>query len=602
MMGLSVPFSSKASRLGNGFHVVWIGMRLEPRLFSVAVLGGIAYGVGMAASGWVLGRLTHEVLMPAFAAGHLDGAELARWAGVLCGIAVVTAGGVLARRAVAGKVMHRLQSRYRRLLIRKYLDMPPSWHHRRPAGQLLAVATSDIEATWQVFAPLPMGVSVLAMIVTGGAALLAADLQLGAIGLALLPALVVLNWGYQRRAAPLAARVQALRGEVASVAQESFAGSHVVKSLGLEEFEAERFQRSVGTLRDASITVGRARVLFDTVIEGLAPLCVLAALAVGAVRVAGGDADVGDVVEVAYLIGMLALPVRSLGPVLGELIRAAAGWERLSAVLHDDDAMGYGDRRADGSGGVAISLRAVGYRYPDADGSAPPVLRDVNLEIPGGRTVAVVGSTGSGKSTFASLLVRLTDPTEGSVLFDGVDVRELSQRALADCALLVTQETFVLDDTVRNNVLFGADLSDGAVWEALEVVRLADFVSGLPSGLDTPVGEQGAILSGGQRQRLGLARAVIRSPRLLVLDDATSAVDPHVEGEILHRVCEAFQDTSLVLISNRMAAILVADEIVHLESGSVHDRGGHAEVLARSASYRRLVSAYARSAARDGQS
>jgi ABC-type multidrug transport system fused ATPase/permease subunit len=219
------------------------------------------------------------------------------------------------------------------------------------------------------------------------------------------------------------------------------------------------------------------------------------------------------------------------------------------------------------------------------------VLQDISLELAAGQTVAVVGFTGSGKSTLASLLVRFVDPTDGSVLFDGVDVRELSQRELSDCALLVTQETFVLDDTVRNNVLFGAELSDSAVWRALEVVRLADFVSSLPSGLDTPVGEQGATLSGGQKQRLGLARAVIRSPRLLVLDDATSAVDPHIEAEILRRISESFQDTSLVLISTRLAAILVADEIVYLESGSIHDRGHHTEVLARNASYRHLVTA-----------
>ncbi|MYU12636.1 ATP-binding cassette domain-containing protein [Streptomyces sp. SID8361] len=581
-----------AHGLRNGLKVVRTGIRHEPFLFSVAAIGGLVYGVGVAAAGWVLGQVIQQVLVPGFRTGDLDGQRLAWWLLLLAGMALATAGGVLARRAVAGKVMYRLQRRYRQALADKYLDLPMSWHRRHPGGRLLATATSDIEATWQIFAPLPMGIGVVAMVVTGGILMLVADPVLGALGLSVLPALALLNWAYQRRIAARIARMQTLRGELSSIAHESFEGSHVVRSLGVERHETERFRATAEALRDADVAVQRTRNLFDAALEALPSLGVLAVLAVGTTRVAAHAADMSDVVQVSYLISMLSSPIRSIGWVLAELARAAVGWERVRTVLTETGTMSFGgqDIRHDGPG--ELTLTGVGYGHPQPDGTFNDVLSEVTLRIPGGRTAAIVGPTGAGKSALASLLVRLDDPTRGRIQLDQVDLRELARDALRRHAVLISQETFVMDDTVRTNVTMGGDWQDEAVWRALETVRLRDTVSRLPGGLDARVGERGATLSGGQRQRLALARAVIRSPRLLVLDEATSAIDPHVEAEILGALSERFRDTTVVLVASRMATISAADEVVYLEAGRVRQRGRHAEVFAQDAGYRRLVSAY----------
>ena len=231
------------------------------------------------------------------------------------------------------------------------------------------------------------------------------------------------------------------------------------------------------------------------------------------------------------------------------------------------------------------------------------VLHGVDLAVRPGTTVAVVGPTGSGKSTLASLLVRLVDPASGEVLLDGVDARSVDRGGIARAAALVPQSTFVFDDTVRGNITLGAtdadgvELDDDAVWEALRLAQGDRFVAALPSGLDTRVGERGTSLSGGQRQRIALARAVVRSPRLLVLDDATSAVDPRVEQAILGGLRDGTDGLTVVVVAYRKATIAVADEVVFVERGRVVDRGTHTDLLERQPRYRHLVNAYEEEAA-----
>jgi ABC-type multidrug transport system fused ATPase/permease subunit len=476
---------------------------------------------------------------------------------------------------------------------RQYLRLPLSWHQQHPTGQLLSNANADVEAVWFPIAPLPMAVGVIVMLLVAGVALVLTDLVLALVGFLIFPAIFALNVVYQRRLSPLATRAQQLRAEVSGVAHESFDGALVVKTLGREAEETARFESSAHELRDAQIAVGRVRGMFDPVLEALPTLGVLAVLLVGASRIESGDIGAGDLVQVAYLFTILAFPVRAIGWVLGELPRSVVGWDRVSRVLEASGGLTYGTSELAEDGAPAtLDVRGVGFAYEDAD-----VLHDVTFTVPAGRTVALVGPTGSGKSTLTSLLVRLVDPASGDVVMDGIDLREVARGGVAGAAAVVPQQTFLFDDSVRGNVTLGLDVPESRVREALQVAQAERFVDALPQGLDTRIGERGMTLSGGQRQRLALARAVVRSPRLLVMDDATSSVDPRVEAAILaglRRDASSGGAPTVVVVAYRKATIALADEVVYVEHGQVVDRGTHAELLARCAGYRQLITAYER--------
>ena len=583
----------RAGTLVGGLRVVAMGVRQEPGIFGLAVGGAALYGVATAGGGWLLGRITDQVLTPAFAARSISTARLLETVGLLSLVALLTAIGVVVRRAAAGMAMYRLQARYRRDVTGAYLRLPLSWHHRHPTGQLLSNANADVEAMWQVMAPLPMGLGVIILVLVAVAAMLAADPVLALVGLLVIPLVVWLNAVYQRRMSPLVTRAQQLRAEVSAVAHESFDAAVVVKAMGREPAETQRFSAAADRLRDANVAVGRLRGLFDPAIEALPTIGTLAVLAAGTYRVRSGGAGTGDVVQVAYLLSLLAFPVRAIGWVLGELPRSVVGWSRVSAVLRATGELGYGTAALPAGGAAGLGLDRVSYAYTGADDERLPVLHDVTLDVAPGRTVAVVGPTGSGKSTLASLMVRLVDPADGRVLLDGVDLRELPRGGVAAAAALVPQTTFVFHDTVRGNVTLGDDdLDDEQVWRALRLVRADRFVAALPDGLDAVVGERGATLSGGQRQRVALARAVVRRPRLLVLDDATSAVDPRVEAEILAGLRQAGDDTTVVVVAYRKATIALADEIAYVEHGRLVARGRHEQLMASVEGYQRLVTAY----------
>lgn len=583
-----------------------MGIRRAPRPFIVAVAGSTLYGVMTAGQAVVLGHVVSTYVQPAFTARTVTGAQLVTIGGELGLVTVLLVIGVVGRRVAAGVVMFDLGAMYRRLVTRQYLHLPLSWHQQHPAGQLLSNANADVEATWNVFAPLPMGLGVIVMLVVAAVAMVLADPVLALIGLCVFPALVAINGVFQRRMSPRVTRAQQLRADVSTVAHESFDGALVVKALGREEQETARFAVVAGRLRDANVAVGRTRGTFDPVIEALPTLGTLAVLVAGTARVRSGAIDAAAVVQVAYLFSLLAFPVRSLGWVLGELPRAVVGWDRVNAVLRAEGSLPFGDHVWAADRNATMGMRNVEYAYADADGAPLPVLHGVDLDVPAGRTLALVGPTGSGKSTLTTLLVRLVDPASGVVEMDGVDLREGARGQVAAHAALVPQQTFLFDDTVRGNITLGdpALEHDERVWEALRLAQIDGFVAGLPQGLDTTVGERGTTLSGGQRQRIALARAVIRRPRLLVLDDATSAVDPTVEAAILAGLRPergpapaAEVAPTVVVVAYRKATIALADEVAYIEHGRIVDRGTHVELLARNEGYRTLVDAYEREAA-----
>lgn len=585
--------------LRRGVRLLGRAISEERGIFALALAASALFGAMTVANAFVLGEVVGRVVLPAFDRGDVGAGTLVGVAAVILAVALLKIIGILGRRIGAGIMQYRLQAAYRRKVSRQYLRLPLSWHHAHPTGQLLSNANSDVEAAWFPIAPLPFACGAALMLVITGVALVAIDPVLALIGLVVFPAVFAVNFFYSRVMAPKVTRAQQLRGEVSGIAHESFDGALVVKTLGREDVETDRFQARAHELRDSLIAVGRVRGTFDPMMEALPALGTLAVLLVGSSRVGAGAMSAGELVSVAYLFTVLALPIRAIGWVLGDLPRAVAGWDRVDAVLTATGEQSHGTQRfAPGGGPARLAVRDVTYAHHDAE---RPALSGVTLDVAPGRTVAIVGPTGSGKSTLVNLLVRLVDPTNGSVLLDGTDVATLRAGELSGAASVVAQASFLFDDTVRNNVALGDDddpvFDDAEVWRALELAQADRFVHALPDGLDTRIGERGSSLSGGQRQRLALARALVRRPRLLLLDDATSSVDPTVEAAILGGLRDADLAATVLVVAYRRATITLADEIVYVERGRVMARGAHAELLETTPGYARLVRAYADAAA-----
>jgi ABC-type multidrug transport system fused ATPase/permease subunit len=579
------PETNRVIRRGLG--VLWLGVREEPRIFAISAVGSALFGGMTIAQAYVFGYITSRVITPSVERGDARPALLAGAVLLIAGVATLKVLGILARRLGAGVMQYRLQGTYRRRVTRRYLELPLEWHQQHPTGELLSNANSDVEATWYPIAPFPFAVGVVFMLVTTLTLLLFTDPVLAIVGTVVFPAIAVLTVVYSRRMSPLMTRAQQLRAEVSGIAHESFDGALVVKTLGREADETERFSETARELRRTLVAVGRVRGLFDPLMEALPVIGVLLVLVVGTSRVGSGSITAGELVRVAYLFTLLAIPVRAIGWVLNELPRSVVGYDRVSRVLQASGAQEHGTEALPGTEAVRLDVQGLSFAY-----GGDEVLHGVRFDVMPGRTVAVVGPTGSGKSTVASLLVRLVDPSGGAVAYDAVDVRQLGVGVVPGAASLAPQTTFLFDDTVRGNVTLGADVPDEQVWAALRTAQADGFVAALPHGLDTFVGERGTTLSGGQRQRLALARAVARRPRLLVLDDATSSVDPSVEQRILAGLRES--SSTVVVVAYRRATIALADEVVYVEDGRVSARGTHDELLASSEGYRRLVTAYER--------
>jgi ABC-type multidrug transport system fused ATPase/permease subunit len=586
-----------------GLAIFARGIREQPRLFAIAVAGAAVYGALSVSTAFVVGEVVGRVVVPALDRGEVGPAALAVGFAAIMAVATLKIGALFARRMGAATMQFRLTAEYRRRVTRRYLALPLAWHRRHPTGTLLSNASSDVEALWAIFAAIPLAVGTVFMLVVAIGGLFLVDWAFGLVAVALFPMLFALNAAFSRRMSPRIARAQALRAQVSAVAHESFDGALVVKTMGREAAETDRFTGQTRQLRDAMVEVGRVRGFFDPLIEALPNLGSLLVLVVGVVRLRQNATTVEEIFAVSFLFAMLGVPIRSIGWTLTEIPRSVAGWDRVSFVLEATGDMAYGDATlATGTGRpVSLVFHDVRFGYEDSEPRPDQDAVDgVSFEVPAGKTVALVGPTGSGKSTVASLAARLIDPAAGTVLLGGVDVRTLTAEQLARTVALVPQVPFVFDDTVRDNVaLDRVGVDDDRVRRSLALAQAEGFVDRMPAGLDTPLGERGTTLSGGQRQRLTLARALAGSPGVLVLDDATSAVDPRVEAAILRglrRGSVSTQDNSstILVVAYRRATIALADEVVFLDRGRVVARGAHEHLLVTVPAYADLVTAYER--------
>lgn len=599
-MPTPLPEVASARRvLGRGLWIVWQFVKRHPWSFASAVSGAAMFAASIIASSAVIGWITDTAIIPVLTGGEEAGPKIF---GVLLAIGLVAlwkAGAIVMRRTSAGWLQLRNQQDLRHDLIDHQLELELGWFDRQSIGDLLAVADNDTERGTGVLAPLPYATGV-SLLVVGTVVLLAViDPWLGLVALVGMSIIVSIEVRAAMTLYPYWEGIQAQNGVVTGVAHESFDGALTVKALGREEYETERMRRESDELRDRIVHVGVRWETYRTIIVTLIPALGLVLLLVGAVRVDAGAITSGDVVTALYLLSLLTFPIQLIAFVLFDLAIAIPSWDRVAAVLDADETVAYGAVRADPDAGPApVESERVSFGYDDER-----VLSDVVLDVPAGKTVAVVGPTGSGKTTLTLLMARLWDPGTGRITLDGRDLRGFARAELPREVAYVAQTAYLFDDTVRGNITMGLDLDQEVVEQAARLAGAHGFVTELADGYDTHIGERGASLSGGQRQRLALARALVRRPRLLIMDDATSAVDPSVEAEILRGLRSAELPSTIVVVAYRPSSIKLADEVVFVDEGRVVAQGTHAELLRSRPGYARLVQAYeieaaARAAAR----
>lgn len=573
-----------------GLRIIGSYIATHPLPFAIAVSGATIYAGMTVGSTIVLGRITDRVLVPAFKGGISAGTVV--WAVVaIMAVGVIRAGGIILRRYFAGMTGSRMRMTLTNRVVDRYQALPLAYHRSRPTGELMAHAEADVQAAIEVIHPLPWSLAVVLLVVFATIALLLTDLFLAVVGILVLPGLAVINNYYTHKVEDPATKAQDRIGDVSAVAHESIDGALMVKTLGRERAEVDRMKERATALRDERIRMGRLRAAFEPVFEAIPALGIIVLIAMGSWRVSTGAITIGTLVQFVSLFELLAFPLRLIGFVLSEVPRAVVGRERIQEVFTEPITLPAATERVPLSDGpVGVSVRSVSFSY---DGNR--VLEDLSFEVRPNESVALVGPTGIGKSTVTQLLVRLADPEFGSVRLGGVDLRHLDPEALRRSAAIVFQESFLFARTVRENIALDLNLSDDEIRYAARLAQADEFISELPKGYDTVLGERGVTLSGGQRQRMALARALVRKPKLLILDDATSAVDPTVETAILEGLRREL-DTTLFVVAYRVSTISLADRVLFLDGGRIVAEGTHVQLLSHPA-YLAMVSAYERGAA-----
>ena len=552
-------------------------VRMQPRLFAVAVTGAAVFAVLTVASSFAISWVVDNVVLPRFEEGDVAVATFLAGVGLVLGIGVLRAIAIVIRRSYASITMWRVAQMYTNEVVERYLEQPLSWHNRRADGDLVARAGVDGESTVSVLAPIPFASGTVMMVLVSTAWMLWIDAPLGLVAVVVFPLLVATNVIYERSVSDHFARAQHQLGDFSAGVHESFEGVQLVKSYGAEERETERLAGLADRVRASRVRALRLRSWFEALLDVIPSLTNILLVVIGSVRVRSGDITIGELTGIIFLFTLLVFPLRLIGYTLSELPRSISAWNRIQAVLREPVEPDPLDRIVEPAADVGILFDAVSFSH---EGDGPPTLFDVDLRLPVGNVTALVGPTGSGKSTIAQLAIGLIPPSSGAV----------GLRGGPRC--IVFQEAFLTAGTVRDNIELGEAFGDAEIWHALELAAGADFVQRLPQQLDTVVGERGVSLSGGQRQRLALARALVRHPTMLVLDDTTPALDPATEAVVLDNLRRHLADASVLMVASRPSTIALADDVVFMADGRVDAHGTHEELMATTPRYRELVEAF----------
>src|SRR4051794_8484459 len=493
------------------------------------------------------------------------------------------------RRLIAGRVSLGVEYDLRNRMYRHLQSLELAFFDEQQTGQLMSRSTVDLQAVrFFLGYGLIFILQSLVTLLVAAAVMLALNVELGLLALAPAPLIFVVAFRYGRRNRPASQEVQQRIAELTAEVEENVGGIRLVKAFAREDRQLDRVRARAQRVFDQSMVSSRLRAFYNPFIGFLPTLGLAVVLLVGGRQAINGQITVGEFVAFYGYVNLLVSPVRMLGIALGMAQRAVGSGARVFEILDRQPEMTVPAGAPDlPAGDGHVELRDVSFTYV---GSDERVLDGVDLEVPAGRTIAIVGETGSGKSTLVSLLPRLYDPSTGSVWIDGADVSTVRLGSLRSQVGLVSDDPFLFSDTIRNNIAYArADASQEVIEDAARRADIHDFIVSLPDGYDTMVGERGVTLSGGQRQRVAIARALVMDPRVLILDDATSSVDAATEATIKRALRELMEGRTTFIIGHRLSTIALADEIVVLEGGVIAARGTHDELVESSDLYREIA-------------
>jgi ATP-binding cassette subfamily B protein len=534
------------------------------------------------------------VAIPALVGKIVDAIERGDRDAILPLVGLIVGAGVLrlllsaSRRLIAGRVSLAVEYDLRNRLYGHFQRLELGFFDGQQVGQLMSRATVDLQSVrFFLGYGLIFIVQNLLTITLAAIAMMFIKPSLALITLAPVPLVIATAFRYGRFSRPALQEVQQRIAELTAEAEENVSGIRIVKAFAREPEQLERFSGRVSRVFDQSMFATRLRAHYNPMISFLPNLGLAAVLLIGGRQVINGSLTLGEFTAFYSYLLMLMFPMRMLGMALGMAQRAVASGNRIFQILdREPEVTSPAGARSLPSGGGEVTFRGATLSY---NGGAP-ALANVDLHVAAGETIAIVGPTGSGKTTLAAAVPRLYDLTSGSVSVDGVDVRELDLQSLRHEIAVVPDDGFLFSASVRENIAYARpDASLGEIRLAAHRAQIASFIEGLPDGYDTLVGERGLTLSGGQRQRIAIARALITDPRILILDDATASVDATTERQIKEALREVMKGRTTFIIAHRLSTIALADRVVVMEEGRVSDLGTHAELLERSPLYGEIV-------------